>query len=133
MNKLLKSGSSKGFTLLEMLMVVIIIAILAALAIPQYLKTARRGHAAEAVSNVGDIKGAELRYYAEHGDLLVGTDLDALDIEDPSDVAGAKFTYTVAGNDPDDLTITGDGDVNATTGIQVTYDGSTGAITTTGL
>jgi len=123
----------KGFTLLEILMVMVIISILAALAVPQYIKVAKKGHASEAVSNVGDLKGSEIRYYAENGSLVTGTGaaLDALDIENPNSVTGAKFDYTVAGSDADDMVITASSAHAATTGITVVYDGSTGEITTT--
>ncbi|MCP4652071.1 MAG: prepilin-type N-terminal cleavage/methylation domain-containing protein [Candidatus Omnitrophica bacterium] len=58
---------SKGFTLLELIIVVIIVAILAGLGIPQFLKVVERAKASEAVNVLGSIRGSELRYYAEHG------------------------------------------------------------------
>ncbi|MFH0839147.1 MAG: prepilin-type N-terminal cleavage/methylation domain-containing protein, partial [Candidatus Omnitrophota bacterium] len=51
--------SKRGFTLLEVLMVVIIIGVLATLAIPQYTKTVEKARAAEAYSNLGTIRKAE--------------------------------------------------------------------------
>ena len=51
-----------GFTLLELLMVVIIIAILAAIALPQFLRAAERSRAAEALTILGSIRGSEQRY-----------------------------------------------------------------------
>ena len=56
----------KGFTLLELLTVVIIVAILAVIAIPQYFKAAERARATEAVNLLGMIRRAQIRYYAEH-------------------------------------------------------------------
>ncbi len=68
----------KGFTLLELLIVVIIIGILAAIAIPQFFKVAERARASEGVNVLGAVKSAQLRYYAEHGHLATGlSELDA--------------------------------------------------------
>jgi prepilin-type N-terminal cleavage/methylation domain-containing protein len=58
---------SRGFTLIEMITVVVVIGILVAIAIPQYTTTMERSRAAEGVSILGTIRGAQLRYYAEHG------------------------------------------------------------------
>ena len=53
-----------GFTLLELLMVVIIIAILASIALPQYLKAAERARASEALTMLGSIRSAQQRFQA---------------------------------------------------------------------
>lgn len=70
---------TKGFTLLELLMVVIIIAILAAIALPQYLRASEKSRASEALQVLGALRASEQRYKAQHNlgnyTLLV-TDLD---------------------------------------------------------
>ena len=55
--------SRKAFTLLELLIVVIIIGILVAIAIPQYPKTLQKARAAEVMSNFGSLRGAMDRYW----------------------------------------------------------------------
>lgn len=68
-----------GFTLLELLMVVIIIAILASIALPQYIKASEKARGAEALSILGAVRSAELRYRAFHPNnnyTDVVTDLD---------------------------------------------------------
>jgi len=75
----------KGFTLLELLTVVIIVAILAAVAVPQFFKVAERARAAEGVNVLGGLRSSQLRYYAEHG--ILADDPDDLDF----DVRGLKF------------------------------------------
>lgn len=68
----------KGFTLLELVIVVIIIAILAGLGIPQFVKTVERAKASEGNSLLGAIRGAQLRYYAEY--TAYSSSMDALDV-----------------------------------------------------
>lgn len=83
-----------GFTLIELMVVVIIIGILAALAIPQYTKTVERSHQSEAITNLGIIRGAQLRYYAEYNDYAAA--LSNLDIDSPT--AAKYFGYEAIAN-----------------------------------
>jgi len=55
----------KGFTLLELLIVVLIIGILASMAIPQYQKTIMRSKAAEALTNLAALRTSMDRYWYE--------------------------------------------------------------------
>jgi type IV pilus assembly protein PilA len=57
---------SKGFTLIELMIVVAIIAILAAIAIPQYRKFQLKSKTSEAKVNIGAIRTCEEAYAAEH-------------------------------------------------------------------
>jgi prepilin-type N-terminal cleavage/methylation domain-containing protein len=61
------SRNQKGFTLVELMIVVIIVGILAAVAIPMYQGATERAKASEAVAALGTIRGAMRVYYAEHG------------------------------------------------------------------
>ena len=61
-----RQKSTEGFTLLELLMVVIIIGILATLALPQYIRTTERARAAEGIQMLATLRGSEWRYQAGH-------------------------------------------------------------------
>lgn len=89
----------KGFTLMELIIVVVIIGILAMVGLPQFFRVAERGRAAEGIAVLGSIRSAQLRYAAEHG-TTIGA-IASLDISDPT--ATLKFFNApalVGGVDP---------------------------------
>jgi len=90
--------TSRGFTLLELLVVVVIIGILASLAIPRFIKTTEQARTAEAKQWLGQIRSSEIRYNLENGSYVTGSDLSKLDIDDPNAPAQdpAYYTYAVA-------------------------------------
>ncbi len=57
----------KGFTLLELLIVVIIIGILAGLAVPNFFRGVERARWAEAKQILGSLRTSQIRYKAEQG------------------------------------------------------------------
>ena len=62
-----RKASQKGFTLIELMIVVAIIGILAAIAIPQYKQYTGRSQAAEAITLFSGVKTALGEYYNENG------------------------------------------------------------------
>ena len=79
-----------GFTIVELVVVVVIISILSALALPQYIKTVERSRQSEAMTNLSAIRGAQMRYYLEYANYT--TNFDSLDIDNRS--SGTYFNYT---------------------------------------
>jgi len=89
----------KGFTLVELIVVVIVIGILASVGIPQYRKALERARGAEAYAGLSHIQEAEKIYYAINEHYLTTADasisqeeLRALDISLPQ--TGWDFTIT---------------------------------------
>ena len=68
---MMKFRDKKGFSLVELMIVVAIIAILAAIAIPSFLRFAMRSKTAEATSNLAAIRTGEEAYRAEN-DVYLG-------------------------------------------------------------
>ena len=84
-----------GFTMLELLMVVIIIGILATLALPQYMGFVEKARAAEAISTIGAIRTAENLYKLENG--TYSANASNLAITVPTSGASTYWLYSVSG------------------------------------
>src|SRR5687767_11945138 len=72
MNKILNRKNEQGFTLIELMIVVAIIGILAAVAIPQFLDMLKSSKRSEAEINLDAIKKGAKAYAPEHAGYPVG-------------------------------------------------------------
>jgi len=95
----------KGFTLVEIMIVVAIIAILAAVAIPNFVKYRRNAQAASCVSNLKQIQTAKEQWMMANGS--VPSDLDQIAgntdkyiKKTPTCPAGGEYTIGADGVDP---------------------------------
>jgi len=97
----------KGFTLVELIIVVIIIGILATIAVPQYMKAVERARSGKARSALVMISNAEKMYGAEWNGLytavnsggLVASGLnDYVEMSDINADIDWDYTVTVAAN-----------------------------------
>ncbi len=89
MNKQRKTG---GFTLIELLIVIAILGILAAIAIPTYMGQKKRAIYAEAATNLQSIRLLQEQFYAENG--RYAPDVD-------NSIATAETAFYNAANDTD--------------------------------
>lgn len=117
-------NNKKGFTLVELMVVVIIVGILAAVAVPLYRANVQRAMSSEGQALVGSIRTAERLYFAENNK-YTGT---WADISGSIDVVGNKYftgTPTLAAGTGTgaaatfDVTVAGTG---AAAGITVSID-----------
>ncbi len=103
--KLIKNRS--GFTLLEIIIVVIIVGVLASLALPRFFSTVEFSRAQEALSAIATIRGGLERYYVSKGNTYVAATTANIDTGDP--LAGqpnAHFALTVGTTSISAYTIT---------------------------
>lgn len=85
----------KGFTLVELIIVVIVVGILATIAIPQYLRATERAKGAKARNALGLMSGAEKQCRAETDTYT--TNIATLDtyVEMASITADTDWAYTI--------------------------------------
>jgi len=97
--------NKKGFTLVELMIVVAIIGILAAIAIPNFVDMQYRAKRAEVPGNVDGIKTAQIGYDAQYDQYIQVTSLH------PSSTVGKTQADWTAGSSFDDLGWSPDGKV----------------------
>lgn len=71
----MSSRLARGFTLIELMIVVIVIAVLAAIAIPNFLEQSKKGRRSEAMSAVGELQLRQERWRAENPSYADATEL----------------------------------------------------------
>ncbi len=123
--------NTKGFTLVELVIVIVIVGILSVVAVPIYRGYTRKAMASEGKSLLGSIQTSQKIYYAEHSAFLTGlTNVGYNSVLDV-DTRGNKYfkTYSVTAN-ATGFTATTSGTGTAS-GITLTLAGAvTGEVTT---
>ena len=117
--------SRKGFTLVELLAVLIIIAILAAVAVPTYMSYVKGARAANAQTTIGAIVTANKVYMQKFG--KYATSIDELEKEKMLEVEPAarrdwNFTIVAGGNSFTNVNATSTENMAAGAGKTVTYN-----------
>ncbi|HEX8010172.1 MAG TPA: type IV pilin protein [Casimicrobiaceae bacterium] len=100
-----KPSRRRGFTLLEVMIVVAIVALLAAIALPLYTQQLRRSARAEAQSFLTSAASSQQQFLIDRRSYAAS--LAALNATPPADLTG-KYTFTVAAADgpPPTFTLT---------------------------
>ncbi|MGA7502138.1 MAG: prepilin-type N-terminal cleavage/methylation domain-containing protein [Isosphaeraceae bacterium] len=76
-----RSKTRKGFTLVELAVVIVIIGVLAAFGVPKFLNSVEKSKASEAFNYLSTVQSAQERYLAQNGQY--STTVAALDITLP--------------------------------------------------
>jgi type IV pilus assembly protein PilA len=87
----MKQSSQKGFTLVEIMIVVVIIGLLAAMAIPAFQKVRQASQDKAVLNNARQLSGAADQYYLEYG----GASVPVANLLGPTNYV--KSLNTVAG------------------------------------
>lgn len=103
-------GFNKGFTLIEVMIVVAIIAILASLAVPAYTDYIKRGKIQEATANLSDMR-VKLEQYFQDNRTYAGACVGGLTLP-PAAPAVKYFTFACANLAPTTYTVTATGTVS---------------------
>ena len=102
---------NRAFTLMELLIVVTIIGILAAFAIPNYSQSVLKAHERDIIVQLSSIHAANLIYRAQNDDeYLIGNDLDidAINTALGIGIVANEVDYSYTSNDGQTYTCTAD-------------------------
>jgi prepilin-type N-terminal cleavage/methylation domain-containing protein len=105
MNRFRKQKNQKGFTMIELMVVVVIVGILAAIAIPIYGKYIKNARVTEATGRIGEIITAAKAWAQENQDATTGNPTWPSGSGGIVDLTATQnFTYAITAGGGDDAT-----------------------------
>ena len=97
----------RGFTLLEIIIVIIIVGVLASLALPRFFRTVEYARSTEALNSMGSIRQSMERCYLQrNGSYSNCNTFNNLDLTNPGTSPNAHFAYAFSGASAVGYTIT---------------------------
>ncbi len=131
-----KKRGQRGFTLIELVVVLAILGILIALAVPRYLGARRNAFVAEGDNLLQELKTMSWAYYQQYG-TFVGITIAAVGFQPPDDATASCWDVAFGAIAPTSVAMVGTGDdtpvkcgpISGTT-ITVTLDGGGGSTRT---
>jgi type IV pilus assembly protein PilA len=102
-----KPSRETGFTLVELLVVIIIIGILAAIALPNFLNQTAKAKQTEAKQNISQINKTQNIYRSEKNAFATSFDALAVNVlKGDTNASTTNYSYTLVSNNNDSTTIT---------------------------
>ena len=95
-----------GFTLLEIIIVIIIVGVLASLALPRFFSTVEYARSTEAMVSISAVRQSLERCFYQRGTYVGCTVFTNLDLIDPALSPNSHFTYAISGATATDFIIT---------------------------
>jgi type IV pilus assembly protein PilE len=123
---------SSGFTLIELMIVVVVVAVLSAIALPSFMDSIRKSRRAEAVASISAIEQAQERWRANNTTYAANSVLSTAapgGLGQPSTTENGRYTLAMSGNTETGYVVTA---TAVTTGSQASdKEGSTSCATLT--
>jgi type IV pilus assembly protein PilE len=91
--KRIRQTGARGFTLMEVIVVMVMLGILAAIAIPNYSEYIRRGHRSAAQAYLLDLASRQVQFYLDRR--VFADTVAALNLAAPTEIAN-RYTVAIA-------------------------------------